>query len=91
MTLSPRFFNDDKLLLQSEFRKKNINSNSIIVYVDRPQFSIEPGSYDNPITLEISCPNPNTTIYYTLNGDTPNQLANVYTEPIVLDLSLIHI
>ncbi len=30
MTLSPRFFNDDKLLLQSEFRKKNINSNSII-------------------------------------------------------------
>ena len=30
MTLSPRFFNDDKFLLQSEFRKKNINSNYII-------------------------------------------------------------
>ena len=63
----------------------NVNSNALNGYVDRPQFSIEPGSYDNTITLEISCPNPNTTIYYTLNGDTPNQSANVYTGPIVLD------
>jgi len=30
MTLSPRFFNDDKFLLQSEFRKKNKNSDYII-------------------------------------------------------------
>ncbi|MDG2265648.1 MAG: CotH kinase family protein [Candidatus Marinimicrobia bacterium] len=63
----------------------NINSNSLNGYIDTPEFSNEPGSYDNPITLEISCPNPNTTIYYTLNGDTPNQGANVYTEPIVLN------
>ena len=35
MTLSPRFFNDDKFLLQSEFRKKNINSDYI---VDLSQF-----------------------------------------------------
>ena len=63
----------------------NVISNALNSYIYRPQFSFEPGSYDDPITLEISCPNPNTTIYYTLNGDTPNQLANVYTEPIVLD------
>ena len=30
MTLSPRFFNDDKFLLQSEFRKKNKKSDYII-------------------------------------------------------------
>ena len=30
MTLNPRFFNDDKFLLQSEFRKKNKNSDYII-------------------------------------------------------------
>ncbi len=29
ITLSPRFFNDDKFLLQSEFRKKNIKSDHI--------------------------------------------------------------
>ena len=63
----------------------NVNSNALNGYIDRPQFSYEPGSYDNPITLEISCPNPNTTIYYTLNGDTPNQSANIYTEPIDID------
>ncbi len=30
ITLSPRFFNDDKFLLQSEFRQENKNSNHII-------------------------------------------------------------
>ena len=30
MTLNPRFFNDDKFLLQTEFRKKNKNSDYII-------------------------------------------------------------
>lgn len=63
----------------------NTNLNSLNGYVDRPQFSYEPGSYNNPIILEISCPNPNTNIYYTLNGDTPNQFANIYTEPIIID------
>ena len=63
----------------------NVNLNALNGYVDKPQFSTEPGNYDNPITLQIFCSNPNTTIYYTLNGDTPNQLANVYTEPILLD------
>ena len=29
MTLTPRFFNDDKFLIQSEFREKNKNSNHI--------------------------------------------------------------
>ena len=33
----------------------NVNSNALNGYVDKPQFSIEPGSYDNPIILEISC------------------------------------
>ena len=40
----------------------NVNLNALNGYVDKPQFSTEPGSYDNPITLEISCSNPNTTI-----------------------------
>ena len=30
MTLNPRFFNDDKFLFQTEFRKKNKNSDHII-------------------------------------------------------------
>ena len=30
ITFSPRFFNDDKFLIQSEFRQKNKNSNHII-------------------------------------------------------------
>ena len=46
----------------------NANLNPLNGYVDRPQFSSEPGSYNSSIILEISCPNPNTTIYYTLMG-----------------------
>ena len=29
----------------------NVNLNSLNGYVDKPQFSYEPGSYDNPITI----------------------------------------
>ena len=67
----------------------NTNLNSLNGYVDKPQFSYEPGSYENPITLNISCANPNTNIYYTLNGDTPNQFSNIYTGPIFIDETIV--
>ena len=41
----------------------NVNSNALNGYVDKPQFSMNQ-VYDNPITLEISCSNPN--IQYSL-------------------------
>ena len=63
----------------------NVNSNALNGYVDKPLFSNEPGSYNTPVTLAISCSYPNSTIYYTLNGNTPNQGSNIYTEPIVLN------
>ena len=51
MTLSPRFFNDDKFLLQSEFRKKNKNSDYII---DLSQFVSSDESFKGHLFYNLS-------------------------------------
>ncbi len=51
MTLNPRFFNDDKFLLQSEFRKKNKNSDYII---DLSQFVSSDESFKGHLFYNFS-------------------------------------
>lgn len=48
------------------------------------RFSIEEGSYDEIMTLELSA-NDNCTIFYTLDGKEASKTSLEYTEPIVLD------
>ena len=49
------------------------------------RFSVPGGFYDNGFTLELSCNQPETRIFYTLNGDTPTVASKPYIGPLYLD------
>ena len=49
-----------------------------------PQFSLEEGTYYEPETLRLMA-NGNGTVYYTLNGETPNENSRVYKTAIFLE------
>lgn len=49
-----------------------------------PEFSDVAGSYDDVVHLKLSA-NTNGTIYYTVNGGTPDTSSDIYTAPIFLE------
>ena len=53
-------------------------------YATTPMFSQNSGYYGGPISLSITSPDPNVTIYYTTNGDFPDNTATQYTGPITI-------
>ncbi len=50
----------------------------------QPEFSLDSGSYDDPIYLKITA-NTSGTIYYTLDGSTPDNDSAVYNVPLYLE------
>ena len=53
---------------------------------EKPIFSLESGRYSDSITVELSCPEENAEIYYTLDGTRASKANGIlYTEPIVID------
>ena len=58
------------------------NSGAMEEYATTPIFS-QSGGYNNAaVNLTLSTPDPNITIYYTTNGDEPNNSSTIYTTPI---------
>ena len=57
---------------------------------NQPEFSLVPGSYDDPIYLVITG---NTTgkIYYTLDGSTPDNESEQYTSPLYFEKGAFHV
>ena len=53
-------------------------------YPDIIQFSHQQGFYSNQFSLGISCSNTDAKIYYTLNGEEPDQNSKLYTGPILI-------
>ncbi len=57
---------------------------------DAPEFSVVPGSYDDPVYLVISG-NPSGKIYYTTDGSTPDNESMEYTSPLYFEKGAFHI
>lgn len=55
-----------------------------------PVFNVEGGSYDKKFDLQMEA-NTEGTIYYTLNGTTPDENSAVYSEPILLDIGMYNV
>ena len=52
------------------------------------QISPTGGIYAEAFPVTLSCDNPNLTIRYTLNGNTPNGKSAIYSKPLMLSNSL---
>ena len=53
---------------------------------EKPIFSLESGNYSDSVTVELSCPEENAEIYYTLDGTRASKANGIlYTEPFVID------
>ncbi len=60
----------------------NVHSGSLTT--EPPVFSPSAGFYSGSVTVELSAPQENTTIRYTLDGADPTEGSAVYTSPILL-------
>lgn len=66
-----------------------ITNDHVLLKVDRNKpgevdFSVEPGTYGEPITVELSA-NEGATIYYTNDGSKPSVKSEVYGEPFEVE------
>ncbi|MBR9922636.1 MAG: hypothetical protein GYB31_17525 [Bacteroidetes bacterium] len=62
------------------------NSNGIGIPISNPpQIQIPNPNDETPAWIEISCPEQDCTIYYSLDGSDPLSAGFVYTQPIPLD------
>ena len=61
------------------------NSNPKPEYATKPIFDIASGYQTGTISLNISSPDPNVTLYYTTNGTSPNSFSNVVSGPISIN------
>ncbi|MFZ1496062.1 MAG: chitobiase/beta-hexosaminidase C-terminal domain-containing protein, partial [Saprospiraceae bacterium] len=73
-----------RILTQPSPDASNNNSPKFSAYADRPTFDLDPGFYQNSITVTIENNEPGTAIYYTIDGTEPTQESPVYTAPLVL-------
>jgi hypothetical protein len=53
--------------------------------VKRPDVSVKPGVYNQPFYVEMNSITPNSIIYYTTNGATPDSSSKIYNQPIIVD------
>ena len=58
------------------------NAGAMQEYATSPVFSQAGGYNSTAINLSLSSPDSNITIYYTINGDEPNNSSTVYSGPI---------
>jgi hypothetical protein len=56
-------------------------------FVDPPSASIQPGVYTSPIELSLSATTSGASIFYTVDGSTPNSFSLLYSAPIFVQVS----
>ena len=57
------------------------NEDGLYLWEEAPAFSHPSGFYDTEFELQIQT-NGNATVYYTLDGSTPTEASDIYTQPI---------
>ena len=67
----------------------NTNANAKDHYAAKPQMSVAPGLYTSAQTVTITTTEPNSTIYYTLNGDAPTPSSIQYSSPVNISVTTI--
>ncbi len=70
------------------FKEKTPGSRNVadiyLSYSKKPIFSHSGGMADDKFMLALSCAD-DATVYYTLNGNIPDEYSSVYKEPILID------
>jgi len=70
---------------QGESQPSNIIEVSVPYQVSTPTANPEGGYYDEIITVELLCDTEDALIYYTLDGEDPDEEAILYEEPFTLE------
>ena len=65
------------------------NINALEEYASTPIFSQNGGYYNSSVNISLTTPDPNITIYYTTNGDSPDNNSAVFTTPIVINTTTV--
>lgn len=52
-----------------------------------PQANYNSGTYNAPLSVTMTCPDPDALIYYTLDGNTPTTSSNQYSGPVNINSS----
>ncbi|HLP63488.1 CotH kinase family protein [Flavobacterium sp.] len=65
------------------------NTGGFSNYTTKPLFSVPPGKYTSPVTVQLSSTGTNEQIRYTLNGTTPTAASTLYTGPITISQSTV--
>lgn len=66
------------------FNASNNTAQAYQPYTPAPLFSQQPGFYPGAITVSLTSPDATATIYYTIDGSTPNNTSTTYTGPITV-------
>ncbi|MDM8523686.1 DUF1566 domain-containing protein [Desulfococcaceae bacterium HSG8] len=53
-----------------------------------PEFSPEPGTYDTPQDIELSCPSDDAVIYYTTDDSEPTEDSDIYSSLVPVSESM---
>lgn len=65
-----------------------IVSLNVFAQVEKVSFSHSGGFYENPFSLVLSNVNPQNTIRFTTNGNSPTAQSQLYSEPLTMDENL---
>ncbi|MCR4584682.1 MAG: chitobiase/beta-hexosaminidase C-terminal domain-containing protein [Lachnospiraceae bacterium] len=75
---------DQAAKILAECNDENVVSQYQQYMANPPAFSEAEGSYEEKVTLKLSS-NANGTIYYTMDGSTPDKNSEIYTTPLSLE------
>lgn len=70
---------------QFDFNSITVTTSGGAPTVAMPIFSQNGGSFYTPVTVELSCSTDGASIYYTLDGTTPDATKTLYNSPITIE------